>query len=243
MGTWGSNLLENDTAADVVGFWNEFIEHGRQHDPAFWTAERILALFRQSYFRTGASRDATNREHASEILAVGALFVQHGLVLPTALAELVGKTANIQLQRAQLKEWGDDARARRRALEALLAAIGQEQVRLPKPADPVKAEIRQLRKWSKHLPRWVASVKQHNGDEEWARLEPPFLSELGRTFAARALHPDNDVRMQLISQRLLVMAFFFSWWLPISEEEAMALIRLAEKNGPAEFGPLFYHQF
>src|SRR4051812_42894657 len=113
MGTWGSTLLEDDAAADVVGFWNEFIEHGRAQDPDFWTPERIVAFFRQSWFRTSATRDATNREHAGEIFAVGALFVQHGLALTPGFLELVGRTANVQLQPAQLKEWGSDARSRR----------------------------------------------------------------------------------------------------------------------------------
>lgn len=149
MGTWGTNLLENDTAADVAGFWNEFVGHGRQRDPDFWTPERTWALLRQMYCRSGVSPDAPEQERASEVLAIGALFIEHGIALPADLLELLGRTANGELRPDQLKLWGSDGRSRRRALEGLLEAIGVERAPPPKPVDAAKAEIRQLREWSR----------------------------------------------------------------------------------------------
>jgi hypothetical protein len=57
MGTWGSDLLDNDSAADVVGFWNDFIAHGLQADPVFWTSERIYELLRHTHLRAPKDSD------------------------------------------------------------------------------------------------------------------------------------------------------------------------------------------
>src|SRR4051812_3140662 len=101
MGAWGSELLENDAAADVVGFWNEFIAHGLVVDTAFWTSERIYDLLRRSYLRTPTDSDLKDVDRAGEILAIGVMFLQTGLTIPGALTELLARTASVQLERAQ----------------------------------------------------------------------------------------------------------------------------------------------
>lgn len=230
MGAWGSGLLENDAAADLVGFWNEFIAHGRQVDPEFWTAERIYELFRQTHLRGLKDTDFTDGDRASEILAIGVLYLQTELALPEHLSDVLVRAASAQLERAQLREWGEDARARRAALEAYLVAIGREAAPVLKRLDPEQEELKKLRAFAKHYPRWVHSWRAIVGDDMWPEFEPPLERDFRRNLLY-SRNSDKPAGDELVKQRLMCIAFCLGSYLELPEDEVLHLIALAEASG------------
>lgn len=229
MGAWGSGLLENDAAADLVGFWNEFIAHGRQVDPEFWTSERIYELFRQTHLRALKDIDFTDSDRASEILAIGVLYLQTEVPLPEHLVDVLVRAASAQLERAQLRVWGEDARGRRAALEAFVVAIGREAVPALKRIDPDKEELKKLRAFAKHYPRWVHAWRALAGDDMWPEFEPPLERDFWRTIMY-SRNSDNPVPDELVKQRLMCIAFCLGSYLELPEDEVLHLIALAEAS-------------
>ncbi|MEP7001598.1 MAG: hypothetical protein ABI969_14020 [bacterium] len=229
MGAWGSGLLENDAAADLVGFWNEFIAHGRQVDPEFWTSERIYELFRQTQLRALRDIDFIDSDRASEILAIGVLYLQNELPLPTQLVDVLVRAASAQLERAQLREWGEDARVRRAALQEFLVAIGREAAPALTRVDPDKEELKKMRAFARHYPRWVRTWRALAGDDMWPEFAPPLESDFRRTIMYLR-NSDRPASNELVTQRLMCIAFCLGSYLELPEDEVLHLIALAEAS-------------
>ena len=224
-------MLENDAAADVVGYWNEFVAHGRSVDPDFWTAERICDLLRPSYLRPASDADLADVDRAAEILAIGVMFLQSELTLPTRLVDLLARAANAQLAPARLREWGSDARCRRAALDALLTRIGRTRAPGAKEADPDKLELKQWRVWSKDYPRWVHSAMALVADDRWNGVVPPLVRHL----EVLVRHKEGNQELggasdEVVKHRLMAIAFRLGVFLELPEEEILQLIALAEEG-------------
>ena len=228
MGYWGEELLENDTAADVAGFWDEFITYGREHDSDFWTAERIYDLLRVTYFRKIQGYDLQDPDRNAEILAVGALFLKHGLAIPAPLKDLLARSATAELRPTQLAEWGDPP-ARRRVLERFMKAIGAKPIRTTEK-HPVEKEIAELAEWSKHYPRWINSARTLRADDEWERLEPAFVRSLWSFIGTGTDHSREALMNKSMMYRLMCLAFMTGWFTGMSEEETLDLIERARRT-------------
>ena len=237
MGTWGTDLLDNDAAADVLGYWNEFVAHGLAVEPAFWSAERIYDLLRVSYLRNAADADLADADRASEILAVGVMFLEAGLTLPERALELVARAANVQLERAQLREWGTDSRRRRATLASLLTRIGREPMPELKRVDPEQLELRKWRAWSKHYEELVhcaiAIVAPAKGSaiDNYTELEPPLVRSLEHLVrnkeGKRELGAANE---EVVKHRIMALAYRLGVFLELPEQEVQLLISLAEEG-------------
>lgn len=237
MGTWGTDLLDNDAAADAVGYWNEFVAHGLAVEPAFWTAERIYDLLRVSYLRNTADANLTDADRASEILAVGIMFLDAGLTLPERALDLVARAANVQLERAQLREWGTGSRRRRVALESLLARIGREPMPALKRVDPEQLELRKWRAWSKHYAELVhcaiALVAPAKGSaiDNYSDIEPPLVRSLD--YLVRNKEGNRELGAangEIVKHRLMALACSLGVYLELPEQEVLVLISLAEEG-------------
>jgi hypothetical protein len=228
MGYWGEALLENDTAADVVDFWDTFIERGREHDAEFWTAECIYDFLRGSYFRRIRDYDLQDAERNAEILAIGALFLEHKLTIPPALKELLARSATAELRPVQLAEWGDPP-VRRRVLERFRTAIGAKPIKTT-AKHPVEREIAELAEWSKHYPRWIKSALIPRADDEWERLEPPFFRALWSFIGTGTDHSREALMNKSMMYRLMCLAFVTGWFTGMNEEETLGLIERAKRT-------------
>ena len=237
MGAWGSDLLENDAAADAVGYWNEYVERGLGAEPEFWTADRIHGLLRVSYLRNATDAELKNVDRASEILAVGVMLLDAGLTLPVRALELVARAANVQLERAQLREWGSETRRRRITLEGLLQRIGKEPAPEAKRIDPDTLELRKWRVWSKLYPELVhcatnviAFEDRANG-QRYTDLEPPLVRALDHLVRNKEGNRElGQASAETVKHRLMALAFRLGVYLELPEEEVVALIALAEET-------------
>jgi hypothetical protein len=236
MGHWGEGLLENDTADEVIDFWELFITRGRDHDADFWTDERVFDLLRLSWFKGVRDVDLDNAEHNARVLAVGALFLQHDLSIPPALQCLLARSANAELRPSRLSEW-KTPKARERVLVKLLKTIGAERVAVS-TKHPLETEIAELEAWSKHYPRWSRiqvglregrNVLASSPDalDEWERLEPSFLRTIWTCIGTGTDHPREALRNRSMMHRLMCLAFMTGWFVGLSEEETLALIERA----------------
>jgi hypothetical protein len=237
MGTWGTDLLDNDAAADAVGYWNEFIAHGLTVEPAFWTAERIYDLLRVSYLRDAADTNLAAADRASEILAVAVMFLDAGLTLPAPALDLVARAANVQLERAQLRDWGTDSRRRRAALESLLTRIGRDPMPEHKQVDPEQLELRKWRAWSKHYAELVhcaialVAPAKDSATYNYSDLEPPLVRTLENLVRTKEGNRElGAAKPEIVKHRLMALAFRLGVFLELPEQEVLVLISLAEEG-------------
>jgi hypothetical protein len=235
MGTWGADLLDNDAAADAVAYWSEFITHGLAVEPAFWSAERVYDLLRVSYLRHASEEDLADADRASEVIAVGVMFLDAGLTLPDRALDLVARAANVQLERAQLREWGSGSRRRRAALESLLARLGRDPAPARKRVDPEQLELRKWRAWSKHYAELVhcaiALVAPAKGSatDNYSDLEPPLVRTLDHLVRNKEGNRElGAANPEIVKHRLMALAFRLGVFLELPEQEVLLLISLAE---------------
>lgn len=233
MGTWGHGHLDNDAAGDLEVVWNDYVVRGRETDPEFWTPERIVRFFRDTYFRApfrgddAYGIDLDNGETAVEVLALGALFQKHEIPIPEPFRDLLARAANAELRREKLKEW-DSPRKRERVLVAFLESIGAE--RAPVAAtSPLREEVAKMREFSKHYPKWLDYVRTFQGHADAVRLWPEdFIDRLGEAVGKGTRTSDEKLQDAAYQQRLMVLAFCAGWWLKLPDEEALALIDRAK---------------
>lgn len=237
MGAWGTDLLENDAAADTVGYWNDFVARGLAAEPKFWTADRIYELLRPSFLRNTTDTELTDVDRASEILAVGVMFLNAGLIPPDRALDLIVRAANVQLERAQLREWGAEARRRRATLDALILRLGREPVPEAKRINPDTLELRKWRAWSKHYPELVhcatsrIAFEDRPGGQTYMDLEPPLVRTLENLVRNKQGNREmGEASADIVKHRLMALAYRLGVYLELPADEVSALIALAEEG-------------
>jgi hypothetical protein len=113
MGTWGTALYSNDSAADLRGEFAAIVR-------APWDAERILKHLLEKY---PSGKDPKDEEYTDVRLAIADLFWQYGIDHPPSFrvaGEIVERGADLDAKRA-LDMAEADLRKRAKILEALRA--------------------------------------------------------------------------------------------------------------------------
>jgi hypothetical protein len=235
MGAWGKGFLENDTALDLVAHWDQFMMP--YIASASWNGEEVWDFFKRIYFRHGINHQDSSTN--TEILAIGALYQKHKLLLPSELKTTLGQAANAELRKDALNEW-DDPKERRRVLLALLTEIGEtrNEISAQKPDNSaIERETKGLLSFTEHFDRWAKVVSPPHNDDDFERLYPAFFDSIEKVLMS-GIRPGmvrTNAQEKLIQLRFMIMAFYVAWKVGKAPSDILELVRQAEATGGSFF--------
>lgn len=224
MGAWSEEILDNDDAADFKILWDEIARPVVENCPKVGTDKFVFNLFKRLYFRGRPDFESTSV--CSEVFALVALFREHGFSLEGEIRDWVIDAVNVELRQTRLKEW-ESPRKRKNALEKLLQEVGGE--RRVRESDS-KATLRNYNEFADQFPRWIDVVTLPKADDDFERLYPRFLEDVGKAILARGPSMDDDHYLDFQKHHLMQFAFFVAWLAALSKDEALGLIKKAEKT-------------
>lgn len=217
MGAWGEGILENDAALDILCLWDE------------WVEKRSLSVeeaTERAFKHWGASLSYADAITNSEVMALAAMFLEKELTLPKRLSRAAVDAVNRELFLGELNRWGDP-QARERDLMTLLKALGGE-VKPPKTKRLFRHKAIHYRD-SKAAIRSLSRLRKNKYSFSSSRL-PPFIRSLNRLMFSHVREENQNITIQAMAERHMMLLWYLSHALRLSDEEFTELMESIEKN-------------